>query len=143
MPSRIVLIGADFAGVWSAVSAQRLINLNNTEQDIEVLVIAPEQALILRPRLYEQDSSKMKQQLEILFRSADGHVKSLSGDESDIAYDRLVLATGSTVARPKSVTGLGEYAFDVHSIAADTKLESHIKSLQSFPVSESRNTVVV
>ncbi|KAG5790282.1 hypothetical protein H9Q69_010663 [Fusarium xylarioides] len=160
MPSRIVIIGAGFAGVWSALSAQRLINLNNKEQDIEVLVIAPKQALILRPRLYEQDPSKMKQPLEPLFRSAGirfchgivetidtnsqtVHVKSVSGDESDIAYDRLVLAAGSAVARPKSLTGLKEYAFDIDSIAAATKLESHIKNLESIPISKARDTVVV
>ncbi|KAF5588553.1 pyridine nucleotide-disulfide oxidoreductase family [Fusarium subglutinans] len=71
------------------------------------------------------------------------HVTSLSGDESDITYDRLVLAAGSTVARPKSVTGLEQYAFDIDSIAAATKLESHIKNLETIPVGKARNTVVV
>ncbi|KAH7215265.1 hypothetical protein DER44DRAFT_655939 [Fusarium oxysporum] len=160
MPSKIVIIGAGFAGVWSAFSAQRLINLNNKEQDIEVLIIAPEQSLTLRPRLYEPNPSIMKQPLDSLFMSAgigffqgtveridtDSqmiHVESPSGDESDIGYDRLILAAGSAVAQPKSVTGLEEYAFDIDSIAAATKLESHINSLESLPVSKARNTVVV
>jgi NADH dehydrogenase FAD-containing subunit len=160
MPSKIVIIGAGFAGVWSALSAKRLITLKNKEQDIEVLVIAPEPSLTLRPRLYEPNPSRMKQRLAPLFTSAGigffqgtvetidtnsqtVHVKSPSGDESDIRYDRLVLAAGSAVARPKSVTGLEKYAFDIDSIAAATKLESHIKSLESLPVSKARNTVVV
>nr|RBR00791.1 hypothetical protein FVER53263_11034 [Fusarium verticillioides] len=160
MPSRIVIVGAGFAGVWSALSAQRLINLNSKKQDIQVLVIAPEQALILRPRLYELNPSMMKQPLGPLFthagieffqgivetidtNSQTVHVKSASGDKSDITYDRLVLAAGSTVTRPKSITGLEEYGFDIDSIAAATKLESHIKNLEFLPVSKARNTVVV
>ncbi|KLO81332.1 related to pyridine nucleotide-disulphide oxidoreductase family protein [Fusarium fujikuroi] len=160
MPSRIVIIGAGFAGVWSAFSAQRLINIKSKQQDIQVLVIAPEPWLTLRPRLYEPNPSNMKQPLGPLFASSGirflqgavetidtnsqtVHLKSPSGDESDIAYDRLVLAAGSAVVRPKSVAGLNEYAFDIDSIAAATKLESHIKNLASLPVSKARNTVVV
>ncbi|KAF5535047.1 pyridine nucleotide-disulfide oxidoreductase family [Fusarium mexicanum] len=160
MPSRIVVIGAGFAGVWSALSAQRLINLKSKEQEIQVLVIAPEPSLTLRPRLYEPNPSMMKQPLGQLFTAAGikffqgtvetidthkqtVHVTSPSGGESHITYDRLVLAAGSAVARPKSVTGLEQYAFDIDSIAAATKLESHIKNLEFLPVSKARNTVVV
>ncbi|EWY84478.1 hypothetical protein FOYG_11927 [Fusarium oxysporum NRRL 32931] len=160
MRSKIVIIGAGFAGVWSAFAAQRLINLNNKEKDIEVLVIAPDQSLTHRPRLYEPNPSMMKQPLEPLFTCAGigffqgtvekidtdsqtVYVKSPSGDESDVGYDRLILAAGSAVARPKSVTGLEEYAFDIDSIAAATKLEFHINSLESLPVSNARNTVIV
>ncbi|CZR48092.1 pyridine nucleotide-disulfide oxidoreductase family protein [Fusarium proliferatum ET1] len=160
MPSRIVIIGTGFAGVWSAFSAQRFINIKNKEQDIQVLVISPEPSLTLRPRLYEPNPSTMKQPLGPLFTSAGigflqgtvetidtnsqtVHVKSPSADESDIPYDRLVLAAGSAVVRPKTVSGLEEHAFDIDSIAAATKLESHIKDLASLPVSKARNTVVV
>ncbi|KAF5980935.1 pyridine nucleotide-disulfide oxidoreductase family [Fusarium coicis] len=160
MPSQIVIVGAGFAGVWSALSAQRLISLKSKEQDIQVLVIAPEPSLTLRPRLYESNPSMIKQTLGPLFTTAGigflqgvaetihtnsqtVHVKSPSGDESNITYDRLVLAAGSAVTRPKSVAGLKEYAFDIDSIAAATKLESHIKNLESLPDSQARNTVVV
>ncbi|KAF5666584.1 pyridine nucleotide-disulfide oxidoreductase family [Fusarium circinatum] len=160
MPSRIVTVGAGFAGVWSALSAQRLINLKSKEQDIQVLVIAPEPSLTLRPRLYEPTPSIMKQLLGPLFTSAGigffpgtvetidtyshtVHAKSPSGDKSDIIYNRLILAAGSAATRPKTVTGLEEYAFDIDSIAAATNLESHIKNLESLPASKARNTVVV
>jgi NADH dehydrogenase FAD-containing subunit len=114
----------------------------------------------MRPRLYEANASTMKQPLAPLFKAAGigfsqgtvemidtksqtVHVRSSSGDESDISFDRLILAAGSAVVRPKSVTGLNQYAFDVDSLAAATKLEAHLKSLESLPVSKSRNTVVV
>ncbi|KAI1008517.1 hypothetical protein LB504_001299 [Fusarium proliferatum] len=150
MPERL---RTGFTGVWSAFSAQRLINIKNKEQDIQVLVISPEPSLTLRPRLYEPNPSNMKQALGFLFASAGigffrgtvetidtssqtVHVMSPSGDESDIAYDRLVLAAGSAVVRPKSVIGLDDHA-------SASKLESHIKNLASLPVSKARNTVVV
>jgi NADH dehydrogenase FAD-containing subunit len=160
MPSKIVIVGAGFAGVWSGLSAQRLINLRNKEQDIEVLVIAPEPWLTMRPRLYEANASTMKQPLAPLFKAAGigflqgsvetidtksqtVHVRSSSGNASDIGFDRLILAAGSAVVRPKSVAGLHRYAFDIDSLAAATKLEAHLKSLEFLPVSKSRNTVVV
>ncbi|KAJ4141784.1 hypothetical protein NW768_001002 [Fusarium equiseti] len=160
MPSKIVIIGAGFAGVWSALSAQRLINLRSKQQDIEILVIAPEASLTMRPRLYEANASTMKQPLAPLFKAAGigflqgsvqtidsvsetVHVRLSSGDQSDVAFDRLILAAGSAVVRPKSVTGLDQYAFDIDSISAATKLEDHLKNLQSLPTSQSRETVVV
>ncbi|KAF4331998.1 pyridine nucleotide-disulfide oxidoreductase family [Fusarium beomiforme] len=160
MPNKIVIIGAGFAGVWSALSARRLITLMHKEGDIEIIVIAPEPALTLRPRLYEPNPSIMKQPLLPLFTSAgikfaqgtveaidtnlqSVHVKSASGVESDIGYDRLILAAGSAVVRPKSVTGLEQHAFDIDSVAGATKLETHLRSLDSLPDSKARNTVVV
>ncbi|KAF9772867.1 hypothetical protein IL306_009410 [Fusarium sp. DS 682] len=160
MPSKIIIVGAGFAGVWSAFSAKRLVTLMNKEREIEILVIAPEPSLTLRPRLYEPNPSTMKQTLVPLFSSAGidflqgtvetidtntqrVHAKSPSGAESDIGYDRLILAAGSAVVRPKSVTGLEQYAFDIDSLAGASKLESHLKSLESLPVSKARNTVVV
>ncbi|KAH7188065.1 uncharacterized protein B0J16DRAFT_396222 [Fusarium flagelliforme] len=160
MPSKIVIIGAGFAGVWSALSAQRLINLRDKKQDIEVLVIAPEPWLTMRPRLYEANASTMKEALAPLFKAAGigflqgsvdtidttskmVHIRSSSSDESAVAFDRLILAAGSSVVRPKSVTGLYQYAFDIDSLAGATKLEARLESLQSLPASKSRDTVVV
>lgn len=160
MPSRIVIVGAGFAGVWSALSAQRLIDLRKQQEDIEVFVIAPEPWLTMRPRLYEANASTMKQPLAPLFKAAGinffqgsvqtidttsktVHVQSSSGNESEVAFDRLILAAGSSVIRPKSVTGLDQYAFDIDSLAGATKLEAHLKSLESLPASKGRDTVVV
>ncbi|PCD25978.1 hypothetical protein AU210_012412 [Fusarium oxysporum f. sp. radicis-cucumerinum] len=160
MSRRIVIIGAGFAGVWSALSAKRLINLHNTEQNIEVLVIAPDPSLVMRPRLYEANASRMNHPLGSLFKSAGidffqgtaeaidtksqtVHVRSASGDESDIEFDRLILAAGSSVVRPKSVNGLKQYAFDIDSLTSASKLEFHLKSLKSLPQSKARDTVVI
>lgn len=55
--TRIVIVGTGFGGVWSALSAKRLINLPRKKNDIEVLVISPEPTLVIRPRLYEAKST--------------------------------------------------------------------------------------
>lgn len=162
MSSRILIIGAGFAGLWSALSAKRLINLRNQENMIEVLVVAPKPFLVLRPRLYEADAAGMTQHLGGLFDSAGikfikgkveaintgAHtvqVRSTSSIKSvaSISYDRLILAAGSSVRQPQGVVGLREFAFDIDALDSATKLEEHLNALSSLPESPARNTIVV
>ncbi|CEK10394.1 NAD(P)/FAD-dependent oxidoreductase [Legionella hackeliae] len=56
-------------------------------------------------------------------------------------YDRLVLAAGSQVYYP-SVPGLNEYAFNIDSFDAATKLADHLKNI-SHDLSPGCQTVVV
>ncbi|PLB44819.1 FAD/NAD(P)-binding domain-containing protein [Aspergillus steynii IBT 23096] len=160
MPNRIVIAGAGFAGVWSALSAKRLISFHGKDEDIEVVVIAPEPSLVLRPRLYEANASGMTHPLGPLFKDAgisfiqgtvetiqteDQTVKArlVSGSTSTIKYDRLVLAVGSTVSRPGQVTGVTEYTFDIDALDSATKLEAHLQNLASLPSSPGCDTLVV
>ncbi|KAH8433737.1 NAD(P)/FAD-dependent oxidoreductase [Aspergillus melleus] len=160
MQTRIVIAGAGFAGVWSALSAKRLIGLQGKEDDIEVVVVAPEPTLVLRPRLYEANASGMTHPLGALFNDAGinfirGTVESIhteeqtvnvrhvSGPASTIKYDRLILAAGSTVSRPSKVAGVQEHTFDIDALDSATKLESHLHSLASLAASPGRDTIVV
>ncbi|KAM7184001.1 hypothetical protein V8F20_012400 [Naviculisporaceae sp. PSN 640] len=160
MPSKIVIIGAGFAGVWSALSAKRLINLKGKDKDIEILVISPEPSLVMRPRLYEANAADMTFPLMKLFSSAgiqflrgtvntiqvEAHtvkVRTASGAEDSVQYDRLILAAGSAVVRPQAVTGLEEHAFDIDTLTSAVKLESHLETLASLPPSQARDTIVV
>lgn len=162
MSRRIVVIGAGFAGLWSALSAKRLINLRNGEDKIEVLVIAPEPSLVIRPRLYEANAAGMTHHLSALFESAGikfhqgkveaidtethtVHARSTSNAESvtAISYDRLILAAGSSVRQPQSVAGLREFAFDIDALDSATRLGEHLNGLSSLPESSARDTIVV
>ncbi|KAF6826971.1 hypothetical protein CPLU01_09345 [Colletotrichum plurivorum] len=159
MQSSIAIIGAGFAGVWSALSAKRLVNLNKGQQ-IRILVIAPEQELVIRPRLYEANSGEMAHPLADLFQNAgidflQGRVETIdtsshsvqfvtaSGAKSSVSYDRLILAAGSVVNRPQGVIGLDQHAFDIDSLHSAANLESHLEGLSMLPSGPGRDTVVV
>ena len=53
MTKKIVVAGSGFAGLWSALSAARAVDLAGKSKDIEVVVVSPSPSLVVRPRLYE------------------------------------------------------------------------------------------
>ncbi|MGY2293698.1 NAD(P)/FAD-dependent oxidoreductase [Pseudomonas sp. SDO528_S397] len=158
MKKRILIIGAGFAGMWSALSALRLLDKHD-RNDVDVSVLAPEAVLGVRPRYYEQQVHQMQAPLGPLFEvvgvnfirgvanSIDVDGKTVgytdaNGVKGSLGYDKLVLATGSRVVRPASVPGI-EHAFDVDLMAEARHLETHLQALASQPESSTRNTVVV
>lgn len=157
MKQRILIVGAGFGGLWSALSATRLLD-KYSRDDIEVLVLAPQAELRVRPRFYEKEVHRMVTPLHELFDAVgvtfvkgvvdqiDVERKVVSYRNSDekaaeLAYDRIVLATGSKVVRP-ALAGI-EHAFDVDQLDEAVRLEQHIASLAQRPESKSRNTVVI
>lgn len=160
MPQQLVIIGTGFAGLWSALSAKRLLQLRNKEDDVEITIVAPKPSIVLRPRLYEADAAGMTQDIGPLLQDASikffqGFVQNIDTEaqklsiesqtagRTTLGYDRLILASGSAVVRPAAVKGLAEYAFDIDSIASASKLEEHLKTLAGAPASPARDTVVV
>lgn len=158
MKQHILVIGAGFGGVWSALSAARLLDKHD-RNDVEITLLAPQAELRIRPRFYETDVHKMFAPLDDLFscvgvRFVKGTATRIneqgkvvgytdeSGRQETLKYDRLVLAAGSQVMRP-NVEGMNQYAFDVDQIESATRLENHLKSLKDQPCSTARNTVLV
>ncbi|MFM0516618.1 MULTISPECIES: NAD(P)/FAD-dependent oxidoreductase [Caballeronia] len=158
MSKRILVVGAGFAGMWSALSAARLIDQHG-RTDIEVVLIAPEPHLHVRPRLYEENAAGMKAPLLDIFASTgvrfiqgtverihvernEVDVLGVDGTPSSLNYDRLVLATGSRLFRPQ-IPGLAQHAFSVDQVDEAATLEAHIKALATQPDTPARNTVVV
>ena len=157
MKQRILVIGTGFAGLWSALSAARLLDLQ-ARDDIEVCVIAPKAELHVRPRFYEADVARMNAPLDALFtavgvRFIAGWVSAIDSTsqcvtyhdqhqaEQQLSYSRLILASGSQVKRPP-LSGV-EQAFDVDSLEQAIALEQHLLGLAELPESLARNTVVV
>ncbi|WP_369986604.1 NAD(P)/FAD-dependent oxidoreductase [Pseudomonas xanthosomatis] len=158
MTSRILIIGAGFAGVWSALSAARLLDQAQRD-DVRISVLAPQPQLRIRPRFYEADAHTLQAPVDALFDAVGvefihGHVQTIDsaarqvgyvdsqGQAQQLGYDRLILAAGSQVARP-AVPGLAEHTFDVDQMESAVHLEQHLKGLAALPASPARNTVVV
>jgi NADH dehydrogenase len=158
MKQHILVIGAGFGGMWTALSATRLFDIHG-HNDVEVTVLAPQAELRVRPRFYEPNAHQMAAPIGELFDAVGvkfikgaaetidvqqkrvGYVDA-SGNQQVCSYDKLVLATGSGLALPNT-PGVAEHAFDVDQIDQAVRLENHLKSLVSLPESKARNTVVV
>ncbi|WP_414155384.1 NAD(P)/FAD-dependent oxidoreductase [Pseudomonas sp. BNK-43-a] len=154
---QILILGAGFAGLWSALGAARQLDLHGRD-DVQITVLAPQAELHIRPRFYEPDVHQMAAPLQALFdavnvRFVQGtahHIdeagqrvgyRSADGSEATLAYDRLIMACGSILNRP-ALAGI-ERVFDVDKIDSATRLEEHLKSLPAQPDTPARNTVVV
>ena len=158
MKQHILVIGAGFGGMWTALSATRLFDLHGHDA-VEVTVLAPQAELRVRPRFYEPNAHQLAAPIGELFdavgvrfikgsaETIDVHSKQVgyldaAGAQQLCSYDKLVLATGSRLARPVTA-GVNEHAFDVDQIEQAVRLEQHLKSLADQPDSAARNTVVV
>ncbi|MCZ4323375.1 NAD(P)/FAD-dependent oxidoreductase [Pseudomonas anguilliseptica] len=158
MKQQILIIGAGFAGMWSALSAVRLLD-QQQRLDIDVTLLAPQAELRVRPRFYEPDLASTVAPLGPLFealgvRFVQGSATQIdatskrvsyrdaSGVEAELNYDRLILASGSQVARP-ALEGIERFTFDVDSLESAQRLDVHLQGLAQQPESAARNTVVV
>lgn len=160
MTQRILIIGAGFAGMWSALAAARVLDqAGRTDGSIEIALVAPEPVLHVRPRLYETGAAEMAAPLTDIFNSVgvsyiQGRVDKIrTGDNtveivgaehnrSVLTYDRLVLAAGSRLFTP-DIPGLDAYSFNVDQLDDAATLEAHIKRLAELPDTPARNTIVV
>ncbi|MCA7083153.1 FAD-dependent oxidoreductase [Cupriavidus sp. DB3] len=160
MNKQVVIVGAGFAGMYAALAAARLRDRHGVAPDaIEIVVVAPEAAITLRPRLYESAPARMAAPLDALFDTvgvrfiagwadtidtAAGRVALRDGEGrySEIRYDRMVLAAGSRLAMP-ALPGLSRFAFSVDQREDAVALERHLSALAERPWSTARNTVVV
>lgn len=158
MKQHILVIGAGFGGMWTALSATRLFDIHG-HNDVAVTVLAPQAELRVRPRFYEPNAHQLAAPIGELFdavgvqfiqgvaqtidveRKQVGYTDA-SGTQQVCSYDKLVLATGSRLASP-GTPGVAEHAFDVDQIEQAVRLEDHLKALARQPDSPARNTVVV
>ena len=158
MKQQILIIGAGFGGMWTALSATRLLDIHGHNQ-VEVTVLAPQAELRIRPRFYEPEAHRLVAPIGELLDAVGvtfikGAAETIDVQQKHVIYtdaagvrqihhyDKLVLATGSGLALPDT-QGVAQYAFDVDQIEQAIRLENHLKSLAELPPSRGRNTVVV
>ena len=157
---RLVIIGAGFAGMYAALSAARLREIQGVSPDeLEIALVAPEPTLVVRPRLYEPKPETLTAPLLDVLKAIDvvyvqGSAETIDtksrtvqiatgkGPRKSLSYDRLVVATGSRLFRP-NIPGLAEHGFSVDSLDDAVALDKHLHGLAKRPAMNGRDTVVV
>jgi NADH dehydrogenase len=157
---RLLIIGAGFAGMYAALSAARLRDIQGLSAgELQIALIAPEPTLVVRPRLYEPKPETLTAPLLDVLKAIDvdyiqGSAETINteartvqittakGPRKTLSYDRLVVATGSRLFRP-NIPGLAEHGFSVDSLDDAVALDRHLHSLADRPAVNGRDTVVV
>ncbi len=154
---RIIVLGAGFAGLWSAIGAARKLDELGIGPDrVEVTVIDRSAFHSIRVRNYEAELDGTRIPLDQVLRPVG--VRRIEAEVTDIdfarrrvlcagiadpvPYDRLVFALGSRVARPP-LPGLAAHAFDVDTYDAGCRLNAHIAALPGRAPSPGQWTVLV
>jgi NADH dehydrogenase len=156
---RIVVIGAGFAGLWSALGAARKLDeLRIPSDQVEVVTVNASNYHSIRVRNYEKNLDETLVPLSDVLAPAgvnwiEGVVSSVNVNKGNVTvstqtgtksleYDRLVIAPGSKLVHP-AIPGLAEHAFDVDTYEGARRLQQHMSALSSAPASAGRYTVVV
>ncbi|MEU8360166.1 FAD-dependent oxidoreductase [Nonomuraea sp. NPDC048882] len=143
--AHVVIIGGGFAGVWSAAGAALARREARGDADpvrgddgLRITLIAPNDHLVLRPRLYEPDPDSARVELRrILGPIGVEHVRAsvhtidtsrrvVVADGRELGYDRLVLAPGSELVRPEGLPG-AERLFDIDTLDGARRLERRLR----------------
>ena len=132
--AHVVIIGGGFAGVWSAAGAA----LARRDADLRITLIAPNEHLVLRPRLYEPEPDLAKVELSRILEpigvehlrasvsTIDTDRRVVVADGEEIGYDRLVLAAGSKLVQPHGLPG-AERLFDIDTLDGARRLTDHLR----------------
>jgi NADH dehydrogenase len=155
----VLIIGGGFAGVWCAAGAVRAAREAGVAgEDLRVTLVSGGDDLVIRPRLYEDAPEGMRVALDrvlgpIGVRRVTATVTGIDteartvravgrdGEELDLAYDKLVLATGSRLVRPDFPGS--QDVFDVDTLPAAAALDNHLRRLPGQAPSPGLYTAVV
>ena len=154
--SRVLVLGSGFAGLWAALgAARRLDELGLAEGEVDVTVVSSKPFHDIRVRNYEADLRPCRIPLQDLLDPVGvGHITAdvtgvdapaatvSTADGAILGYDRLVLAVGSSVAKP-DLPGLAEFGYDVDTYDGAMRLQAHIRDLAAGPKDPASATAVV
>jgi NADH dehydrogenase len=133
--NKLVVVGGGFAGLNAVIAARRVLG-----ERARILLVSRDRWLTIRPRLYEREPDKLRVDLlETLHKiNVDLRVDAatridLSGNtvafdnSPPVSFERLVLATGSTMRRPPVPGAALAYSVDDHPEAV--RFDNHLASV--------------
>ncbi|MEV5575912.1 FAD-dependent oxidoreductase [Spirillospora sp. NPDC052269] len=141
--AHVVIIGGGFAGMWSAAGAALARERAGGDADLRVTLIAPDEHLVLRPRLYEPEPDLAKVELRRILEpigvehlrasvsTIDTGRRVVVADGREVGYDRLVLAAGSRLVAPSGLPG-AERLFDIDTLDAARRLTDHLRDREDY-----------
>jgi NADH:ubiquinone reductase (H+-translocating) len=153
---RVLVLGSGFAGLWAALgAARRLDELGASQGAVDVTVVSSRPFHDIRVRNYEADLSPCRIPLQdLLDPTGIGQITAVvtgidasaatvsTADGATLGYDRLVLALGSSVAKP-DLPGLAEFGYDIDTYDGAMRLQAHIRDLAARPADPATATAVV
>ncbi|WP_308797803.1 NAD(P)/FAD-dependent oxidoreductase [Agromyces silvae] len=132
MTADIVIIGGGFGGFWSAVSARRV-----GGRRMSVALVSRSPFLELRPRLYQSNPERLRVDLRPILdevgvrfvpaeaSGADLERRIVETSVGPLAFQRLVVATGSVMATP-AIAGV-EHAYSIDSLAEAVEFDAALR----------------
>jgi NADH dehydrogenase len=154
--TRVLVLGSGFAGLWAALgAARRLDELGASQDAVDIAVVSSRPFHDIRVRNYEADLSPCRIPLQDLLdpvgigqitavvTGIDASAATVStADGATLGYDRLVLALGSSVAKP-DLPGLAEFGYDIDTYEGAMRLQAHVRDLAADPKDPATATAVV
>jgi NADH dehydrogenase len=150
---RLVVVGGGFAGVWSALAAARRRRELELTDAVAVTVVSPDEFLGIRPRFYEDDLTRLRVPLSRLLppvgiehlattvTGLDIENRVLHTPSGAVAYDALIVATGSELMAP-ALHG-ATFLHNVDTFGAAEALALHLGGLADNRTPGAATAVVV
>lgn len=143
-PTRIVIVGGGYVGMYTALRAQKRLSRGRAE----IVVIDPQPNMTYQPFLPEAAAGSVEPRHVVVplrrvlkrCRVITGHVSRIShdrrsvvvepasGDSYELGYDLLVVAPGS-IARTLPIPGLAEQGIGFKTIGEAIFLRNHVLSM--------------
>jgi len=153
----ILIVGGGFAGMWAALTAAR--EIDGRADDIKITLVSRDAFLTVRPRLYECFSEGLRAPLQPSIGPVDvelvlGDVRTIDtarqlvavaangGSETELPYDRLILAAGSE-QRTLPVPGAAEFGLDIDTFAGAEAFDRHLQTVLRGPERPGKLTFTV
>ena len=157
MKKQLVIIGGGFAGFWSAISAVRQSREIKKRDEVDIILINPNNQVTIRPPLNELSLNAMRFELDKYLKplgiyQITGRADIIDPENNEVIistergtrnlkYDFLILASGGSLQLP-NLPGI-HYAFNVDTLDHVQSLEDHIIDLAKNDFNETGATTFV